>query len=252
MTDFATLYDEMEEYTLRRNPESYNAQRIALAVEHFKIPNLLEVLPENFAYSSIAEIGCATGEIIGTFPGADIKRRVGFDISPLNVRTAQQRFPEVTFIAGDFRSSVEKFDLVILSDILEHVSNDIEFLRDAARMGQVVLVNLPLEKCLLFALRKYGPDDSSGHLRNYSLADGLRLFEAASLTIINHHQKWSFESEYELYRQELNKHAWGTRFSGNVLKRTVKTILYQLFSSSRWFRRITLPSNLFAAACLKE
>ncbi|MBN1992353.1 MAG: class I SAM-dependent methyltransferase [Anaerolineae bacterium] len=252
MTDFATLYDELEEYVRRRDPASYNAQRIALEVAHYKIPNLLAVLPQNFSYRSIAEIGCATGEIIGAFPGTDVERRVGFDISPNNVQIAQQRFPEVTFIAGDFQRSTEKFDLVILSDILEHVPNDVEFLRAAAGLSQVVLVNLPLEKCLLFALRKYGPEDSSGHLRNYSLADGLKLFEAAGLTIINYQQKWSFESEYELYRQELNKRVWGTRFSGNILKRTVKTILYQLFSSSRWFRRITLSSNLFAAACLKE
>ena len=103
MIEFRTLYDDMEEYILRRDPESYNAQRIRLEIEYFKIPSLLEVLPNNFIYNSVAEIGCATGEIISTFPGPDIKQRVGFDISPLNIQAAKQRFPEVIFEKGDFQ-----------------------------------------------------------------------------------------------------------------------------------------------------
>ncbi len=249
MTDFAALYDNKEEYIFRRDIESYSAKRIALEIEHYKIPNLLEVLPKNFVYSSIAEIGCATGEIIGTFPGADIKHRVGFDISPLNIRVAQQRFPKVTFRAGDFRSSIEKFDLVILSDILEHIPDEVEFLRDAAQIAKVVLVNLPLEKCFMFLFRQYGPDDTSGHLRNYSLSDGLQLLENAGLSIINYRQKWSFESEYEPLRQKLNESMRGKKFSGGLLQRTIKAAIFQsLGVYFKGFGRKVFPSNLFVAA----
>ena len=215
MTDFVALYDDKEEYILRRDPTSYDAQRIAMEVEHYKIPNLLEVLPQDFSYSSIVEIGCGTGEIIGTFPGPNVKRRVGFDISPLNIKAAQQRFPDVFFSAKDFRTSTEKFDLVIMSDILEHVPDDVEFLRDAARLGRLVVVNLPLEKSLQSAFRKYGPEDSSGHLRSYDLADGLQLFEDAGLTITAYRQKWIFESKYEQRRREFNKQVRGAEFSGS-------------------------------------
>jgi len=238
----------MKEYVLRRDPETYNAKRIALEVEHFKIPNLLAVLPENFAYRSVAEIGCATGELIGTFPRTDIQLQIGFDISPLNIHAAQQRFPWVTFRGGDFRSCTDEYDLVILSDILEHVPDDVDFLRAAAGMGKMVLVNLPLERCLMNSFRKYGPNDPSGHLRSYTLADGLRLFEQAGLSVINYTQRWSFESKYELLRQELNERMLGARFSGSLLTQMIKAAIFRFFMHFRGLGRRCFSSNLFAAA----
>ena len=104
MVDFRSLYDSKEEYVLRRLEGSYNARRLELEVQHFKIPNLLKVLPKEFSYTSIAEIGCGTGEIIGAFPGENVNRRVGFDVSPLNITCARQRFRNVEFQQLDFRS----------------------------------------------------------------------------------------------------------------------------------------------------
>ena len=248
MTQFDELYDTKEEYILRRDPQSYNAKRIALEVDRFKIPHLLEVMPENLPCHSIAEIGCATGEIIGTFPGLQVQRRVGFDISPLNIRVAQDRFPSVEFRATDFRSTDEKFDLVILSDILEHVPDDLEFLKTAALMGTVVLINLPLEKNLLNIFRHYGPEDSSGHLRSYSFSQGMALIKDAGLTFLNHRRVWPYESECELMRQELNQRMLGARFSGGPLEQKLKKAIFESLLRFRPIGRTLYSSNLFIAA----
>lgn len=248
MTQFDELYDTKEEYILRRDPQSYNAKRIALEVDRFKIPHLLEVLPDNLPCHSIAEIGCATGEIIGTFPGLQVQRRVGFDISPLNIRAAQERFPSVEFRAIDFRWTDEKFDLVILSDILEHVPDDLEFLKAAAVMGTVLLINLPLEKNLSNILRNYGPEDSSGHLRSYSFPQGMALIKDAGLTPLNHRRVWSYESKYELLRQDLSQRMLGARFSGGSIQQNLKKAIFKNLLRFKPIGRTLFPSNLFIAA----
>lgn len=242
----------MDEYVCRRDPASYETKRIELEVKYFKIPNLVEVLPKEFKYTSVAEIGCATGELIGTFPGSDIKRRVGFDISPLNILSARKKFSQVTFYNNDFRLSAEKFDLVILSDILEHVENDIEFLQAAGKMGKLVLVNLPIEKCLVNLFRNYGFDDPSGHLRSYSLEDGLQLFEKADLLTLKYAQKWSLESDYELLRQKLNEEVKGSRFSGDFWQQKIKASIFMLIYHFRSLERFIFSSNLFASVCSKH
>ena len=85
------------------------------------------------------EIGCATGELLAAFPGKVTKR--GFDISPLNVAAARARYPDIDFVAGDFAQSDARADVVILSDILEHVPDDVGFLRAASAHAPVALIN---------------------------------------------------------------------------------------------------------------
>jgi SAM-dependent methyltransferase len=250
--DFSVLYDEkIAEYVQRRDPDSYSARRIALEVQEFKIPNLLTVLPKGFKYESVAEIGCATGELIATFPGASIKLRVGFDLSRMNIDAAKARFPGTTFRCDDFRSYSEHFDLIIVSDVLEHVPDDVQFLRDAAKLGRLVLVNLPLEKCLTSLFRNYGPEDLSGHLRKYSFADGMRLFEEAGLAVIEFQQVWVMESRYELQRQRLNKAMLGSEFRGNAPVRFVKQTIFNFCNAVKTVGRVTFPSNLFASAQMR-
>jgi SAM-dependent methyltransferase len=248
MVDFRSLYDGREEYVLRRLEGSYNARRLELEVRHFKIPNLLKVLPKEFSYTSIAEIGCGTGEIIGAFPGENVNRRVGFDISPLNISCARQRFRNVEFHDLDFRSWNEKFDLLILSDILEHVPDGVHFLMDASKMAKLLLVNLPLEKCLLYSFRKYGPKDPSGHLAKFSMNDALKMFHAADLRIIEWYRGWTMESRYETRRQELNEEMTGKKFSGGDYVQTVKGILFIVSNKITTVGRLVFPSNLFVSA----
>jgi SAM-dependent methyltransferase len=248
MTDFRSLYDQKEEYVLRRIPGSYNARRMELEAHHFKIPNLMKVLPDDYSYTSIVEIGCGTGEIIGTFPGDRVRRRVGFDISPLNIDCGRKRYPAVEFHDVDFRSCDEKFDLLILSDILEHVPDSVAFLRDAARIGKLLLINLPLEKCFLYHFRGYGPEDSSGHLTAYSMGDALRMFREAELQIMKWVREWTMGSRYERLRQELNQEMTGKKFSGSAFDQAWKRFVYFFSSNIKTVGRLVFPSNLFVSA----
>ena len=247
--DYAALYDEHPEYVARRARGSIEQAQVDLEVRLFKLPGLLNVVPDAMRpLTRVLEIGCATGELIAAFPAA---QRIGLDISPANIAAARARFPEVEFHAGDFRdeSAHGGCDAVVMSDVLEHVPDDVAFLRDAARLGRIVLVNLPLEDNWLNDRRAYGPHDVSGHLRRYALADGLALFERAGLEVLKHHQVWVHETPTEAARRALRRERLGAAYSGALPVRLAKQLVFAAAGAVPAVGRRLFASNLFAAVC---
>jgi len=247
--DFSALYDDHPEYIARRQGGSFEQAQIDIEVRLFKLPNLLRLLPDATALRSVLEIGCATGELLAALPLRAGGRKVGMDISAANVAVAQARFPEIEFRCGDFRTGpAETFDAVILSDVLEHVPDDAEFLRDAAALGRVVLVNLPLEDNWLNRNRRYGPDDVSGHLRKYSHADGLALVARAGLEVVSQARVWVHETPAEAARRELRRERFGHAFAGAWPARTLRRAVFAAATALKPAGRWMFASNLFVAA----
>lgn len=247
--DYSALYDEHPEYVARRASGSFEQAQIDIEVRLFKLPQLMRLLPPGRVLGSVLEIGCATGELIAALPLPSGGRKLGMDISAANVAAARARFPEVEFRCGDFREARgEPFDAVIMSDVLEHVPDDVAFLRDAAALGETVLVNLPLEDNWLNRNRAYGPDDVSGHLRSYSLADGLALFERAGLDVTAFAQVWVHETATEPARRALRRERLGAGYAGAWPQRTVRQAVFATASAIPAFGRRLFASNLFAAA----
>lgn len=247
--DYSALYDEHPEYVARRASGSFEQAQIDIEVRLFKLPQLMRLLLPGRALNSVLEIGCATGELIAAVPVQAGGRKVGMDISSANVAAAQARFPDVEFRCGDFRGACgEHFDAVIMSDVLEHVPDDEVFLRDAAALGETVLVNLPLEDNWLNRNRAYGPDDVSGHLRRYSLADGLALFERAGLDVTAFAQVWVHETSTEPARRALRRERLGAEYAGAWPQRAVKHAVFATATAVPAIGRRLFASNLFAAA----
>jgi SAM-dependent methyltransferase len=246
--DYAALYDAHPEYAARRDAASFERQQVDLEVRHFKLPHLLALL-QGQALGSVVEIGCATGELIAAFPLAEGGRRLGLDISARNIAAARERFPEVDFQTGDFRQlALPAFDAVVLSDVLEHVPDDAAFLADAAKLAPRVLVNLPLEDNWLNRRRAYGPDDVSGHLRAYSLAQGLDLVARAGLKTLNWQQVWIHETPAEGLRRELRRRRFGQAYAGGPLGRRLRQAVFAGASAIRPLGRALFASNLFVLA----
>ena len=187
--------------------------------------------------------------MIAAFPVRPGGRKVGMDISAANVAAARARHADVEFRCGDFRSGpAEAFDAVILSDVLEHVPDDAGFLRDAAAFGRTVLVNLPLEDNWLNRNRRYGPDDVSGHLRRYSLAEGLALVERAGLEVVAQSQVWVHETPAEAARRALRRERLGAAFAGAWPARSLRHAVFATATAVRPLGRRLFASNLFVAA----
>ncbi len=247
--DFSALYDEHPAYVARRAAGSFEQAQIDIEVRLFKLPQLMQVLTPGRGLNSVLEIGCATGELIDAVPVRRGGRKLGMDISAANVAAARARFPEVEFRCGDFREcGPERFDAVIISDVLEHVPDDEAFLREAAALGDTVLVNLPLEDNWLNRNRAYGPDDVSGHLRRYSLADGLALFERAGLDVTAFARVWVHETATEPARRALRRERLGAIYSGGWPQRVIKHAVFAAATAVPAIGRRLFASNLFAAA----
>jgi SAM-dependent methyltransferase len=210
-------------------------------------------MPDDLPIASVIEIGCATGEVLAAFPdrlgdgGRSIKK-IGFDISPLNITAARARYPEIEFLEKDFSQYAGKSDVVILSDILEHVPDDVGFLQKASSLASIVLLNLPLEDNWTNRNREYGVEDVSGHLRAYSLHDGFSLVEAAGLEVLNWSQIWSHETSFDLRRRELKREYCGFVHSGPPPLRALKAGIYYSARILKPFGRRLFPSNLFLSA----
>lgn len=247
--DYAALYDGHGEYAGRRVAGSFEQAKVLLEVMEFKLPHLLGLLPEGKVLASALEIGCATGELIGNFPVLPGGRRTGCDISPANIEAAIARFTGVDFYAGDFNTMpAVPYEGVILSDILEHVEDDAAFLRFASLRAEYTLVNLPLEDNWLNNGRPYGPNDSSGHLRRYSLNQGFDLFERAGLKVRKYRQVWIHETAADGKRRDLRQQHFSHGYRGSLPVRLVKQAVLETAGALKPIGRRLFASNLFAIA----
>lgn len=251
--DFAALYDAHPDYVARRAVGSFEQAQVEIEVALFKLPQLMNLLPAGRPLGRVLEIGCATGELIAAVPVRAGGQRVGIDIAAANVAAARARFDAVDFHCGDFRAlQGERFDAVILSDVLEHVPDDIGFLRDAARLGECVLINLPLEDNWLNRGRRYGPDDVSGHLRRYTLAEGLAMVDRAGLEVLSQVRVWVHETPAEAARRRLRHDRLGQAFSGAWPARTLRRCVFDAAIAIRPLGRRLFASNLFVAARARQ
>ena len=128
-----------------------------------------EVLPPS-PQTTIVDVGCGTGANIAAL--ADRYRCVGIDTSAEAVELARQRFPRVEFIAGrapgDLGERVGQARLFLLTDVLEHVSDDYAMLSEllaAASPGCHFLLTVPADESLWSE-----HDESFGHYRRYDRA----------------------------------------------------------------------------------
>jgi GT2 family glycosyltransferase/predicted small secreted protein len=74
------------------------------------------------AGSSVVEFGCATGDILAA---CNPKRGLGLDVSSNIIEVAKTKYPCYEFKVVDVEkfSTTEKFDYVIMSDLLDHLSD---------------------------------------------------------------------------------------------------------------------------------
>ena len=190
--DFKKFYDEQKDYSAFRNDQEKRVEYESKV--RWKAEHLVNLIPPDLAVNNVLEIGCAMGILLNNIAERlSVKNIFGIDISGENIKVAKELFPGRTFYQGtieDLKSimgnkALPGFDLVILSDIIEHIPDDQKFLETVREISSCVLVNLPLEKCFRNRNRKYGEDDPSGHLRCYDREMAVALMQKAGFKIIN-------------------------------------------------------------------
>lgn len=104
----------------------------------------LDNISEN---DKVLDIGCATGEV--AFDLAKKARGVvGIDILPDKIEIAREKNKahNIEYIAGDATEYLfkNKFDVIILSNVLEHIKKRIVFLNKIKTLAPKILIRVPL------------------------------------------------------------------------------------------------------------
>jgi SAM-dependent methyltransferase len=132
------------------------------------------LLPER---GTVLDYGCGTGGNICAFPAEH--RRIGVDPSQVALSIAAEKCPGVEFIGaglpGEVAQELREADLVLLTDVLEHVGEDHELLSGVVgsmRPGAHLLLTVPADPGLWS-----GHDEAHGHFRRYEGPVLARLWE---------------------------------------------------------------------------
>lgn len=112
------------------------------------------------------EIGCGTGYTAVVFSENGIPT-IGLDAHPSFEQYQKSRRGK-GFVLGDIFSIEPKaeFDFLLLLDVIEHVEDDVSFLRQAMKFlkpGGVMLISVPAFQSLWSIV-----DEKAGHLRRYT------------------------------------------------------------------------------------
>ena len=178
-------YDKM--YATQANAHFDWVERTCL----WKARHLREMIGDEPA-NSILEIGTGHGDALNALDQFTL--RIGADISDEALAQHRQKYSSHQLVKIDADAPLpfadNEVDFVLLCDILEHVDNPVKLLREAGRVGENVLLKIPIEKALLTALMRkvrcveYGQNHPSGHLHCWRLNEALRMIDEASLMIV--------------------------------------------------------------------
>ena len=93
------LYAGKQKYVEELDPAEAAFQRLLVETVEWKLPHLMEVVPPDFAPTSVAEIGCFVGHVIGNLliNGRRSFLRAGFDVNADAIAVAKRLYPEVEF-----------------------------------------------------------------------------------------------------------------------------------------------------------
>lgn len=192
----------------------------------WKAVNLLNLLLRNGIRSvdSVCEIGGSEGILLDVITKViDSKITVNYEISNVFCKLGSEKFRNIKFINKDFLEAPENYDIVVLSDIIEHVENDDLLLSSISRYCKYLVIKIPIEKCLFSsgfynAIRfkkipdnmKYGKNHINGHLRGYNVREAFKIVSKYYRIIDHEISDVSFFNPSE--RKKVLKKLFGTKF----------------------------------------
>ena len=112
----------------------------------------------------------------------------GYDINSDAIKLAKKNSNGINFFNEDFINLYKKSDLIIASDVFEHIQDTYGFLEKLREKGKFFLFNIPLEISLISMIRKKNIFKKSyenvGHLHFYTIKTAILLLESNGFIIL--------------------------------------------------------------------
>jgi SAM-dependent methyltransferase len=194
--------------------------------------NIIELV-RPLEFQTVMDIGCGQGallsEIHAQFPDVDL---YGSDISSSAIKLASQRVSAKGFWTLDIAKENldQQFDLIVCSEVLEHIPDDVAAIRNIARMTERYLVISTVQG----RMRRLEPE-AWGHVRNYARGELATKVEQSGLRVVEVIE-WGFPFYSPLYRNLIALTGGkGTSGKYGIFRRMIASMIYALFmlNSSR-------------------
>ena len=202
--------DDMKRY----GPFSRHYRRIVRALIH------------PLKFSSVLDVGCGQGSLLAElcteYPHL---RPNGIDISPSAIELARQKVPKGRFWALDITRGhlEEKFDLVVCSEVLEHIPDDVAALGNLAHMTGKYLIITTVQG----RMRRF--EEKVGHVRNYRPGELVEKVIQSGFRVIKV-VEWGFPFYSPLYRDFLDLMGGkGTTGEFGPIRKSIASGIYYLF-----------------------
>lgn len=187
---------------------------------------LIAKMVKDLEFSSVLDVGCGQGspleEIAARRPGVEL---AGVDISAQAVEFARQRLPDATFSVLDLTQGAldRQYDLIICSDVLEHIQDDRAAIQHMRKMANRWLLVTTLQG----RMRNF--EQHVGHVRNYRPGEVRAMLEEAGFTV-RRQWDWGFPFYSPLYRDVL-EHTPPSATTGRfgLKRRILSLLLFWLF-----------------------
>ena len=162
----------------------------------WKGKNLATIIQRNgLNINSIAELRGGSGVVINVVRSSlNIEDADNYELTDFSINEGRKRFRSIQFIKKDLLKGdiTKNYDLVILSDIIEHVEDDIGMIKKALEYSKYVALKILIEKYLFSKLfeiigvkDKIGVNHSAGHLHEYSASSVWNLFKEIDMEIMD-------------------------------------------------------------------
>ena len=188
--------------------------------------DLFDTLPRD-QIQTIADIGCGEGSNLAylrsQFPQA---RLFGFDVSQTAMDAARRRV-QAEFALLDIQKQIppQKFDLVVCSDVVEHLEEDLNALRNIRQVTNRFALIATVQG------RMRANEDSIGHVRNYDYGELEQKIESAGFEVLQV-VEWGYPLYSPLFRDLVGLSKASEEFSYgtyNLFKKLIAQILFVLF-----------------------